>query len=99
MLYNFVFLFQQVRDCYIYCGSADGLVSIYKWSSDESCLRRQYESSDAKCSNGSLAYHRGIHCIAVSADQVYYGDDGMNIKVLHWKKGIRLQRLACVFGL
>ena len=54
-------------------------------------LSRKYVSENLKDRSGHPVSFRPIRCLAlgpnVSDGPVYYGDEGANLKVVHWKSG------------
>ena len=75
----------QVEGSYVFTSSALGVLQVFQLR--DHALHLLYESDDAKLASGARALHRPIRCLAIANQKLYYGDDGMNLKVLDWKKG------------
>jgi hypothetical protein len=74
----------QVDGVCVITTSASGLIRVYELRNDES-LHLIFESENVRLPSGTSFTFRPIHCATVSNHHIYYGDDGMNIKVLDWK--------------
>ena len=46
-----------------------------------------YVSENVRSLTGQAVSLRGVKSLAVKGDNLFCGDDGVNIKVLDWKKG------------
>ncbi|GAB1605958.1 mitochondrial division protein 1-like [Argonauta hians] len=76
----------QVSSNYIYSCSSEGLIKVHQWQNKK--LRCMYESTNLRLANHTPVYQRNIRSFFVVDDRVFYGDDGINIKIVNWKKGI-----------
>lgn len=72
-------------------GSNDGVIKIFTIS--QGSINLIYESETMKTEDGITFSPRPIKSMLFIDDLIYFGDDGMNIKVLDWKKGI-VKKLA-----
>lgn len=76
----------QVEDDCIYTSSSDGVLKLHQWRNKKLfCL---YKSENLRMADMRLVSQRNIRCLGVSNQTIYYGDGGINIKVVNWKKGI-----------
>ena len=71
-------------------GSTDGIINVYELR--DAKLHLMFESENIKLDTSSSAGHgtlvcRQIRSLILQNPNVYYGDEGMNIKALDWKKG------------
>lgn len=73
----------QVENNYVYTCSASGLLCVYELRGES--LHLVYESENVRIESGAECIQRSIHSMAVSRQKLYYGDDGMNVKVLDWE--------------
>ena len=46
-----------------------------------------FVSENVRSLNGGPVSLRGVKALSVKGDSVFCGDDGVNIKALHWRKG------------
>ena len=69
----------------IYTASADGEIKIHEIR--EHSLNCVYVSENVRSLTGHTVSLRGIKALVVKGDQLFCGDDGVNIKILDWKKG------------
>ncbi|XP_029643580.1 mitochondrial division protein 1 [Octopus sinensis] len=76
----------QVCNNYIYSCSSEGIIKVHQWQKKK--LRCMYESSDLRLANFTPVCQRNIRSFFVVNDKIFYGDDGINIKVVDWKKAI-----------
>ena len=44
-------------------------------------------SENVRSLNGGPVSLRGVKALSVKGDSLFCGDDGVNIKALHWRKG------------
>ena len=63
----------------------DGVIKIYNFH--DTRLHLVFESENVRLESGEAVTWRRILSLATVNERVYYGDDGMNIKVLQWKRG------------
>ncbi|KAL5014734.1 hypothetical protein ScPMuIL_009004 [Solemya velum] len=76
----------RVCDQRIYSASSDGVLKVFEIRDrDLACL---FVSEDLHTKSRTPVTQRCIRSMAVSGDVVYFGDDGINIKALNWKKGL-----------
>ncbi|ELU07460.1 hypothetical protein CAPTEDRAFT_209463 [Capitella teleta] len=80
-----------VEGHHVFTSSASGLIRVYELRNET--LHLIYESENAKLPCGSLCSFRPIHCVGVSHQMVYYGDDGMNLKVLDWRNSLLIGKV------
>ncbi|XP_069099182.1 lissencephaly-1 homolog [Pleurodeles waltl] len=68
---------------YLFSGSADGSVKVWQ-------LREGARLCVIYATEHSTSRIRSVRCLTAAAagDRLYYGDEGTNIKVLSWKKGL-----------
>lgn len=78
------FLFQ-VDGSFVYSSSHDGLIQVYELREKE--LHVMFVSENVKSTSGSQLPWRPIRSMCVTNQKIYFGDDGMNVKALDWKKG------------
>ena len=69
----------------IYTASADGEIKIHEIR-DQS-LNCVYVSENVRSLTGQAVSLRGVKSLVVKGDNLFCGDDGVNIKILDWKKG------------
>lgn len=81
------FLFQH-DDQRIYTASADGEIKVHEIR--EQSLNCVYVSENVRSPTGSSVSLRGVKSLVVKDDRLFCGDDGVNIKVLDWRKGREL---------
>ena len=91
----------QIQNEYMVCSSLDGYVGVWTLFADaeagaegQPALKpsRRYVSETLLCpSTGRPLALRPVRCLALGPDVgqglVYYGDEGVNVKVVHWKTG------------
>ena len=69
----------------IYTATADGEIKIHEIRDQSlSCV---YVSENVRSLTGGSVHLRGVKSVVVKGDRLFCGDDGVNIKVLDWKKG------------
>ncbi len=71
-------------------GSTDGLINVYELR--DAKLHLMFESENVKldkssCTGPGNLICRQIRSLILKNPNIYYGDEGMNIKALNWKKG------------
>ena len=71
---------------FIFTSSADGLINVYEIRDHSLCT--VFVSENIKMSNGMQPACRPVLCLQPTNDAIFYGDDGLNIKVLDWKTGM-----------
>ncbi|XP_076086696.1 uncharacterized protein LOC143057292 [Mytilus galloprovincialis] len=70
----------------IFSCSAEGVISVHKLQDDQIiCL---FVSENIRSENNGHLTQRYIRGFDVRDGLIYYGDDGTNIKVLDWRKGL-----------
>ena len=81
-----LFLFQVEGSC-VYSCSIDGVIKVFDLRDTK--LYPVFVSENVKLEGSPRAtvIWRQIKCLAVSDQNIYYGDEGMNLKVLNWKTG------------
>lgn len=55
-----------------------------------------FVSENVKDLSGHLLHMRHVRCLAVKGDNLFYGDDGVNLKVLAWKTGMIFNYLKLI---
>ena len=77
----------QVDERLIYCGLSDGRITVFDLSEcDDSSLCQSFDSSCIHATEpGRL--RRPVLSLAVSHGRVYYGDGGINVKVIDCSQG------------
>ncbi|XP_006821974.1 uncharacterized protein LOC102802941 [Saccoglossus kowalevskii] len=70
------------KNC-IVSSSADGLLKVWQLRGYQ--LSLVFVSEDVSSSTSSIITLRKIHCLAAHQDVIFYGDNGVNVKVLQWK--------------
>ena len=75
-----------MEDDLVYTACADGDLKVFKYQNGS--LSPQYESENMRGPTGSLLTCRPILCLACHNNILYFGDDGLNVKALDWKKGV-----------
>ena len=75
----------QVDGSFVYSTAADGVVKVYQLRNLE--LHLIHSSDDVNIVAQSALVRRHIRSMATANQKVYFGDDGMNVKVLDWRKG------------
>ncbi|CAH1774517.1 unnamed protein product [Owenia fusiformis] len=82
----------------IHCSCSDGTIKIYTVRDRTLCT--MYESENVQSvTRGSLIL-RNILSLQVSRDKIFFGDNGVNIKVLEWRAGVihKLSQHCFEFG-
>ena len=81
-----LFLFQVEGSC-VYSCSIDGVIKVFDLRDTK--LYPVFVSENVKLEGSPRAavIWRQIKCLAVFNQNIYYGDEGMNLKVLNWKTG------------
>lgn len=76
----------KIEDDHIYTSSSEGVLKVHQWRKKKLvCL---YKSEELRMADMRLISQRNIRHIGVFNQIIYYGDDGINIKAVNWKKGI-----------
>ena len=85
------FLFTQHDNQRIYTASTDNVIKIHEIR--EQSLKCVYVSENVRSLAGQPVSLRRVKSLAVKGDVLFCGDDGVNIKVLDWKKGKKLLKI------
>ena len=76
----------QVFESRIYTSCAvDGEIKVFEVR--DSKLHCLFASEKLFNINGDAVIMRHVRSLGVSANHIFYGDDGVNLKILTWKKG------------
>lgn len=66
--------------------SADGVIKV--WELRDNSLHPVFVSENVKPVVPRMKLHvRKVHTLSESKNVIYYGDNGLNIKVLDWREG------------
>ena len=80
----FLCTFQYSSD-YVHVSFANGLIRVYQLRDVQ--LHLVFVSESAKMEGGEQLLCRHIRSLAMTPQAIYYGDDGLNVKVLKWREG------------
>ncbi|KAK3104936.1 hypothetical protein FSP39_013481 [Pinctada imbricata] len=75
----------QVSNKLVYASSSEGTIKVFE--TRESELVCIFESENIQAERGGILTERHIRGFYANDELIYYGDDGINIKVLNWKTG------------
>ncbi|XP_033641814.1 mitochondrial division protein 1-like [Asterias rubens] len=71
----------------VYTSSSDGIIKL--WQLRDKSLHATFVSENISSKSSThLLMRRHIRSLAVSGETIYYGDDGLNVKALDWKRGL-----------
>ncbi len=84
---RFLCLCFQVKDHFVYSCSADGVIKVFELR--DTSMHTVFVSENVKLEGSPRAavIWRNIRSLAVANQMLYFGDEGMNVKVLNWKDG------------
>eukprot|EP00057_Strongylocentrotus_purpuratus_P031747 XP_785533.3 PREDICTED: probable E3 ubiquitin ligase complex SCF subunit sconB [Strongylocentrotus purpuratus] len=74
----------KVRGRQVVTASNDGVIKL--WELRDRSLHVIFESENIRSQSGTLV-QRPIMSLGLSKSDIYYGDEGTNVKVLDWKRG------------
>ncbi|XP_022104143.1 pre-mRNA-splicing factor PRP46-like isoform X2 [Acanthaster planci] len=76
-----------INNTEVYTASSDGIIKL--WHLRDNSLHPTFVSENISSTSSShLLARRHIRSLAVHGDIIYYGDDGLNVKALDWKKAL-----------
>ncbi|XP_038074816.1 WD repeat-containing protein wdr-5.2-like [Patiria miniata] len=77
----------QVSGTSVYTASSDGIIKL--WQLRDNSLHPTFVSENISSTSSShLLARRHVRSLAVHGETIYYGDDGLNVKALDWKKAL-----------
>ncbi|XP_063965562.1 uncharacterized protein LOC129276772 [Lytechinus pictus] len=74
----------KVRGQQVVTASSDGVIKL--WELRDTSLHVIFESENIHSQSGTLV-QRPIMSLGLSDTDIYYGDEGTNVKILDWKRG------------